>query len=470
MNRHHLFFAITMAMVTTAASAGVVTLELSKEIARRKSGERIPIIIQMADRVIHDRLGVKNRHARDNALLRALKEKAERTQRPIDRQLDQHGASNKKQLWLINAIAVTVPVSAIDELARNPAIGRIQFDAIVPFSATANSASASAGWNLSALRVPDLWALGQSGNGAVVANMDTGVDADHPDLSARWRGGANSWFDPYNEHPTPYDFSGHGTQTMGLMVGGSESGMAIGMAPDARWIAAKIYNDAGQGTLSGIHRSFQWLMDPDENPATIDAPDVVNAAWGLAGSAPGACNLEFNEDIQALNAAGIAVVLAAGNDGPWAATSASPANNPAGYAVGAIDESLAIDYQSSRGPSGCDGKIFPDLTAPGVNVVTSDLSFGGLPLYVSVSGTSFASSHLAGVMALLAVAFPAASMTELREALTDSAQNLGVAGADNTFGHGLVDALAAHNLLATSQAAASVPQTTPPSPSASTKK
>lgn len=458
MNSRHILFAMVAAMLTSAASAAVIAPELSREIARSKRGERIPVIIQMADRVAHDRLAVRDRRFRDNALLRALKKKADETQRPIDRQLEQHGATGKSQLWLINAIAATVPVQAIGDIARNPAVGRIQYDATIPFSATRSSSAASAGWNLNVLRVTDVWDLGNAGNGAVVANMDTGVDLEHPDLAARWRGGANSWFDPYGEHTTPYDFNGHGTQTMGLMAGGSESGVAIGIAPGAQWIAAKIYDDAGNGTLSGIHRAFQWLLDPDGNPATLDAPDVVNASWGLSGAA-GACNLEFDEDIQALNAAGIALVFAAGNSGPSAGTSASPANNPLAFSAGAVDESLVIDYQSSRGPSGCDGTIFPDLAAPGVNVVTSDLSFGGLPLYASVSGTSYASSHVAGVMALLAVAFPSASVAELRAALTESAQDLGVGGADNTFGHGLVDALSAYQFLTAVQSAGSLQQT-----------
>lgn len=436
-----------LAVLPLASLAGVITPELAQQLASHTATDEIPVIIQFADRVDQSKYALKDRKQRNNDLLRALKDKADRVQGPVKAQLEQSGAKNFSQLWLINGIAVTLPAWVIDLLARNPAIGRIQFDGPVPLAVTAPSAPTAAGWNLGAIHAPDVWSLGYTGAGLVVANMDTGVDPNHPDLAGKWRGGSNSWFDPYGQHAGPYDFSGHGTQTMGLMVGGAASGTAIGVAPDARWIATKIYNDTGVGTLSKIHLSFQWLMDPDGNAATVDAPDVVNASWGLAGAAPGACNLEFNDDILALKTAGIAVVFAAGNDGPAQATSLSPGNNPASYSAGAVDSGLALLDQSSRGPSGCDGSIFPKLVAPGVNVVTSDLSFGGMPVYASVSGTSFAAPHVSGTMVLLAQAFPTATIADLETALIDSAGDLGPAGADNDNGYGLNDALAAYNLL-----------------------
>lgn len=439
--------AALLAMLPVVALCGVISPELARELASRASSDEIPVIIQFSDRVDPSKYKLKDRKLRNNDLMLALKDKADRVQGPVKALLDLAGAKNLKQLWLINGIAVTVPAGAIDQLARDPSVGRIQFDAPVPLAVTPQSTPTAAGWNLAAIHAPDVWTLGYTGSGIVVANMDTGVDPSHPDLTGKWRGGSNSWFDPYGQHASPYDFSGHGTQTMGLMVGGAASGTAIGVAPDARWIATKIYDDAGVGTLSKIHLSFQWLMDPDGNPATIDAPDVVNASWGLAGAAPGACNLEFNDDILALKTAGIAVVLAAGNDGPAQATSLSPANNPAAYSAGAVDNVLALLGQSSRGPSGCDGSIFPKLVAPGVNVVTSDLSFGGLPVYASVSGTSFAAPHVSGSMVLLAQAFPTATIAQIESALIDSARDLGPAGADNDYGYGLNDALAAYNLL-----------------------
>ena len=197
---------------------------------------------------------------------------------------------------------------------------------------------------------------------------------------------------------------------------------------------------------SDIHLAFQWLLDPDGDPNTVDAPDVVNASWGLVGTA-GQCITEFSTDIDVLKTAGIAIAFAAGNDGPAPLTSLSPANNPQGFSAGAVDATLAIASFSSRGQSACDGTVYPELVAPGVNIKTADLSFGGLPLYAVVSGTSFAAPHAAGAMALLAGAFPSASVGQLEAALTGSARDLGVAGEDNSYGYGLADVQAAYQFL-----------------------
>ena len=118
-----------------------------------------------------------------------------------------------------------------------------------------------------------------------------------------------------------------------------------------------------------------------------------------------------------------------------AADQPEPGQQSAGFSAGAVDATLAIASFSSRGPSACDGTVYPKLVAPGVNINTADLSFGGLPLYAVVSGTSFAAPHAAGAMALLAGAFPGASVGQLEAALTGSARDLGVAGEDNSYGY-----------------------------------
>ncbi len=294
------------------------------------------------------------------------------------------------------------------------------------------------------LGAPDLWAAGSTGSGVVVASLDTGVDAQHPDLSTRWRGGANSWFDPNGEHATPDDVSGHGTQAMGLIVGGDAGGSSIGMAPGATWIAAKIFNDAGQATLSGIHQAFQWALDPDGSPETVDSPHVVNNSWGFQPTV-GTCWTEFAHDIAILRAAGIAVVFSAGNDGGAASTSESPANNVGSVSVGAVDSSRSVASFSSRGPSACNGSVFPKLAAPGVSVRTADLSFGGaVPNpYAVVSGTSFSAPHVAGSMALLWSAHPSTNLAAMEAILESTAADLGIAGPDNDAGYGLPDLVAA---------------------------
>ncbi len=445
----HAALAAVLAILSSAGAQGaVITPELAAELAARAPNEEVSVILTLSDKVNHRLFEVRDRKHRDGRLAKALKDKAAVSQVTHKAFLLNRGGRKLRELWSINGIAVKVRAEVVRELATRRGIESIRLDSTLQAPPVSSGTTALPEWNLNALHAPDLWALGFTGVGVVVAGMDTGVDPNHPDLSAKWRGGTDSWFDPHGEHATPYDPTGHGTQTMGIMVGGSGGGTAIGVAPDARWIATKIYNDAGQASYSDIHLAFQWLLDPDGNPNTLDSPDVVNASWGLVGTA-GQCTNEFSLDIDILKMSGTAVVFAAGNDGPAPLTSLSPANNTPGFSTGAVDSTLTIASFSSRGQSACDGTVYPKMAAPGVNVNTADLSFGGLPLYRVVSGTSYASPHAAGVIALLENAFPQATVAELEGALTQTAHDLGVAGPDNSYGYGLTNAMAAYqNLLA----------------------
>jgi len=285
--------------------------------------------------------------------------------------------------------------------------------------------------------------------GIGIHDSSASLAVNHPDLAGTWRGGTNSWFDPYGVHSTPFDYDGHGTSVLGIMVGGGAGGTTIGTAPESKWIAAKMFDDAGNTFDSVIHQVFQWFLDPDGNPTTDDAPDVVNASWGFQ-NLPGICENTFQPDIDALTAAGIAVVFAAGNTGPGVSTSISPANNAGAIAVGSVDDLNVIDPTSARGPSTCDGRIYPDVVAPGDTIKTADLSFGGFPYYVRGTGTSFSAPHASGVLTLLRSAFPNATLAQLKLALTGSATDLGAVGPDNTYGNGLVNAAAAYASLGAS--------------------
>jgi subtilisin family serine protease len=349
-------------------------------------------------------------------------------------------------LWIVNEVEVRAAPSVIGELAVRADVREVrpslQIQApALPAAASGPTTAGAAEPNVALVNAPALWALGFRGQGAVVASLDTGVDVSHPDLASRWRGGTNSWYDPNGEHPTtPTDVNGHGTWTMGVMVGGDAGGTSIGVAPDASWIAVKIFNDRGTTTSSVIHRGFQWLLDPDGNPATADAPNVVNNSWTMSTTA---CNLDFQPDLRTLRAAGILPVFAAGNFGPSPGTVASPANNPEALAVGATDDSDVIDPSSSRGPSACAQAVAPNLVAPGVGVRTTDL-FG---LYADETGTSVAAPHVAGSLALLLGAFPALSADRQQAALESTAVDLGAGGADGAYGNGRLDALAAYQWL-----------------------
>jgi len=377
-------------------------------------------------------------------IINSLKSKAESTQKPLVAYLRGRGIAKTTSLWLINGVSLSASYGVIRDLAAFPGVKSIRLDASVSIPEPALGTTSAPEWNVNAIRAPQLWSMGFTGKTAVVANMDTGVDLDHPDLKSRWRGGTNSWYDPNGQHATPHDRNGHGTQTMGIIVGGHAGGTTIGVAPDAQWIAVKIFNDSGLAAYSAIHQGFQWLIDPDNNADTDDAPDVVNNSWGLDNI--NSCFPEFQEDIQALQASNIAVVFSAGNSGPYSSTSTSPANNPGSFSVGAVDAATTIASFSSRGPSACEGSSYPEVVAPGVNIRTTDLTFGGVfpDSYAAVSGTSFAAPHIAGALALLVSAFPGLEIEDLEHALKTSALDLGIPGPDNSYGYGLIDVLAAY--------------------------
>ena len=433
--------------VAPVAWAQVIESELQVVIDDLGPAEKVQVIVRFTEKADLKRFQNQARGRLRAEVVTALRAQASASQDAVDHILASPGVTRRVSLWAINGHAITANAAVIRTLAQNPTVESVYLDAVVEAPPAEFGTSAVSEWNLAAIRAPELWSSGYAGAGVVVAGMDIGVDLVHQDLASRFRGGSNSWYDPNGEHSTPYDKTGHGTQTMGLMVGGSAGGTSIGVAPDAQWIAVKIFNDAGSASLSVIHQGFQWLLDPDGNPSTDDAPDVVNNSWSLGNV--GGCNLEFEQDIQTLKAARIAVVFAAGNYGPADGTSVSPANNPSGFAVGAVDDLTLIDGLSGSGPSACDGSVFPEVVAPGVNVRTADLTFGAFPdSYMHASGTSFAAPHVTGAMALLLDAHPDATVAELEQALTETAVDGGISGADNDYGYGLIDVVAAESWLA----------------------
>jgi subtilisin family serine protease len=400
---------------------------------------QVTVIVRMKGQADLSQLETLPLQSRRPGVVRALQATAEIRQSAIRAQLQQWQASGQVSrvtpLWIVNGLSVTAAPEVVRALATRPDVEEVAPDeALVVPSALAEP-------NVAAVGAPDLWSLGHDGQGAVIALLDSGVDVSHPDLAARYRGGTNGWFDPYGQHASPYDRTGHGTWTAGVMVGGDAGGSSIGVAPGARFIAARIWNDSGSATTTAIHLAFQWVLDPDGDPATDDAPDVVNNSWSYG--TPG-CNLTFQPDLQALRIAGILPVFAAGNFGPGSQTSTSPANYPEALSVGSVDDLGAIAADSSRGPSACGGATFPTVVAPGVDVRTT----GPYSTYSSVSGTSVAAPHVSGLLALLIGAYPGVSGVQAEAAIVQTARDLGAAGPDDDFGSGIVDGLAAYEALA----------------------
>lgn len=430
----------------SARPAALVAPAVQRALSATAAADDLDVIVELRRQVGLPSAPAAGRAARLATAVRALRALADADQRDVLALLARRRAEGLvirvRPFWIFNGLEVVARPAVVRELAARPDVAAVRPNATVEAPAAPTGAT-GAEWNVARDNAPALWDLGYRGRGVVVASMDTGVDVTHPDLASRWRGGKDSWYDPNNQHPaSPVDVSGHGTWTMGAMVGGDAGGTAIGIAPDATWIAVKIFNDRGVATTAGIHAGFQWLLDPDHDPSTPDAPQVVLDAWTFAN---GGCDLTFAPDLRSLRAAGILPVFAAGNGGPLGATSYSPANNPDAFAVGATGPDDLVDAGSSRGPSACDGSRWPQLTAPGVNVLTTDL-FG---MYATVTGTSIAAPQAAGALALLLGAFPGADADRQAAALQRGAVDAGAPGPDNDYGAGRLDVLGAYTWLST---------------------
>ena len=452
----------------SARARAVIDPALAQVLNAAAPDQNVNVIVYLKDQLDPRTIRGRDRRESHRLVIEGLRNKSESTQiqvRTLLKDREARGTARKyTPLWIVNGVAVSAHSSVIDEMARLPSVGRIILDATISAPRPVVVTAASTEPNISRINAPALWNLGYYGQGIIVASMDTGVDYTHPDVSAQWRGGTDSWYDPYGQHAVPTDMNGHGTGTMSVMVGGSNGGTAIGVAPQAKWIAVKIFDDAGNATLSAIHQGFQWLLNPSGNAAAPNAPDIVNNSWSF--NAVG-CYLDFEPDLQSLVAAGITPIFAAGNLGPNSPSDVSPGNNPSAFAVGATDNTDLIASFSSRGPTSCgrsSSVTYPAVVAPGVNVRMADL-YG---LYVTASGTSFSSPEVAGGLALLLSAFPNLTVAQQENALISTAQDLGPVGADNSYGRGRIDLLSAYNAIANGNAATATPALSTATPTRTT--
>ena len=449
------FAAAIALLASTTAVAGRVHPDLEARLAKLAPDELLPVIVVLEEQAnvgqASAHLPRNDRHGRGRAVVEALRATTQRGQGPVLGTLGSEQAQGRvrdvRPFWIFNGVAATAKEAAIRRLAAHKDVREVRFDAPIPAprprpAAVASPAvSTESAWNITQIRAPDVWAIapGYDGTGIVVGSFDTGVDGTHPDLAPRYRGNhAISWFDPYHQHSTPFDNNGHGTHTTGTMVAGAASGYNLGVAPGARWIAAKGWNDRDDATVSAFHQIFEWFLAPGGDPA--NAPHVVNNSWGQS---PPDCYGDFLLDVRALRAAGIFPAFASGNEGPDASTALGPGNLTEAFSVGATDFDDAVADFSSRGPSQCDGAIKPDISAPGVAILST------LPddFYYELDGTSMATPHISGAAAVLLSIDPGLSVDELESALVLGAVDVGAAGPDNDTGVGRLDLLVSASIV-----------------------
>ncbi|MFD8738526.1 S8 family serine peptidase [Streptomyces sp. NPDC059618] len=410
--------------------------------------------------------------ARAKAAFKALRANAADSQASLTSFLDQKKIGHR-DYWIADAVQVTGDQALVNELAKRSDVASIvkeqhyklddieTADKKITASRSGTDSSANGDdtpeWGVADINADDVWnQYDDRGEGIVIANVDSGVQYNHPDLVAQYRGNNGdgtfthdyNWYDPTGQCGTsgvPCDNNGHGTHTMGTMVGKH----GIGVAPNAKWIAAKGCESSSCSDES-LLAAGQWILAPTDhngqNPRPDLAPNIVNNSWG------GGDTTFYQDIVEAWNAAGIFEAFAAGNDGDGTtcSTAHAPGSQAPSYGVGAYDSTGTIASFSGFGPSLVDGSMKPNISAPGVKV---ESTWPGSS-YNTESGTSMATPHVAGAVALLWSAAPSliGNIDATRKLLNEGARNVddthcgGTADMNNVWGEGKLDILASVDL------------------------
>jgi serine protease AprX len=450
--------------------------------ANAQQAEFFVVLTDQAD--LRQAAAVPTKTEKGRYVYETLRAKSQTAQLPILQWLRERGIQHRS-FYIVNAILVKGTREIAQALAARPDVARIegnpQIHNALPQPSSAVEAPSQPRTpetiepGISYTHAPDVWALGFTGQGIVVASADTGVRWTHNALKPHYRGwdGQNAdhnynWHDAVhdsvgnpcgNDSPVPCDDHGHGSHTTGTAIGDDGAGNQIGMAPGAKWIACRnIDGPVNIGTPARYIECMEFFLapypvggDPSQGDPT-QAPDITNNSWGCPPS-EGCSPDTLQAAVEAQRAAGIQMVVAAGNSGPdCSSVENPPAIYEASFTVGALSTGTDnITSFSSRGPVTIDGsnRIKPDITAPGAGNRSawnsSDDAYGIL------SGTSMATPHIAGGMALLWSAIPNlqnqidASRAVLNNAAVHIASTqCGDAGPpNNVYGWGRVDIFAA---------------------------
>ena len=451
--------------------------------AATEGGDETEFLVVLADQSdLSAAMALPTREARLHYVYDKLRETALHSQASLRAELDVAGV-DYRPFYIVNMLAVRGDRALVTRLAARSEVARIAANPQVrqPLPET-QSVSAhplalqGVEWGVARVNADDVWALGYTGEGIVVAGGGTGYDWDHPALINQYRGynGITAthdyhWHDAIHsgggicgaDSPEPCDdfSSSHGTHTMGTIVGDDGGSNQIGVAPGARWIGCRSMN-VGVGTPASYIECFEFFLAPypiGGNPLTDGIPSLAPHVINNSSTCPSSegCDWDTLQTVvENVRAAGIVVVALAGNSGSSCSTVEDPpAIYDASFSVGAANSDDNIASFSSRGPVTVDGssRLKPDVSAPGVNI-RSSLRDGG---YGTLTGTSMAAPHVAGTVALLWSAAPAligdVDATEQIIAQTarprTTTQGCGSDGPsdvpNNVYGWGIVDALAA---------------------------
>lgn len=414
---------------------------------------------------------IADRDARVTAVYETLVEHASESQADIRAYLDEQGVPYTPY-YLVNGLEVEGNPWLRYQLAARPDVAYVlnsphtrplpEFAQVEPADSTDVGEPYEANWGVSQMRADHVWAdFGVTGEGIIIGHADSGVDWTHPLTRQQYVGGPDdhdyTWFDPWEGTLEPVDTGGHGTTTLGIILGHD----GIGVAPGARWIACRnLARNLGNPAyyldcMQFLFAPFPMDGDPFADGDPLRGAHVSNNSWGCPPQ-EGCDGETMSLAIEHLRNAGQMFVVSAGNEGPGCGTVGPPANADAAFSVGAIDIGEQVAFFSSRGPVTVDGsgRFKPDVVAPGVEIYSSWPVSALIPDgYLANSGTSMAGPHVTGLVALLWSANPELigdiDLTE--QIIIETAhyvQASDLCGGDdgdrnNVYGYGIVDAYAA---------------------------
>src|SRR5438093_5273684 len=449
------------------------------------NGQQAEFFVVLADQAdLSGAASLSTKAEKGRYVYQMLLSKSQTTQAPILQWLDQ-SKIEYQSFYIINAILVKGNREIAEALAAFPGVASIEGNPVIHNNLPqpgpveeSPSRPATIEPGITYTHAPQVWALGYTGQNIVIASADTGVRWTHNALKPHYRGwdGVNAnhnfnWHDSIHSgggvcgpnSPFPCDDFFHGSHTTGTAIGDDGAGNQIGIAPGAKWIGCRNMDQAN-GTPATYMECMQFFLAPypincmPNHCRPTKAPDITINSWGCPVSEGCTVGNELQAAVEAQRTAGIQMVVAAGNSGSACSTVSDPPSfYDASYTVGALNTGTdTIASFSSRGPVTRDGsgRTKPDITAPGTNTRSAN----GSPLngcdscYTTASGTSMATPHIAGAMALLWSAHPELQhpIQPLRDALDNSAHvidNLGACGSagppNNVYGWGRVNIVTA---------------------------
>ncbi|MEO0231625.1 MAG: S8 family serine peptidase [candidate division WOR-3 bacterium] len=405
--------------------------------------EKIGVIVHLKEKPDFDKL----KNLSPEEYVEFLKNFSENSQRRILNYLYQNKDKiyDLKSYWIFNGIYLKTTKDVIEEISKFDEVEYIIEDFEIKLE-NVNSFERflTPEWNIIRVKADSCWMIGYTGKNIIVGHMDTGVDAFHPALEGKFEG---HWYDAVNNQTFPYDDHGHGTFTMGIIIGGDGLGLFpddIGVAPDAKFVSCKCFDQNGSTSASRIHTCFQKHGEWKANGVDIKA---INNSWGATNTT----SLEFWQDCLNLRNLKIVPVFAIGNNGPGSGTASTPGNFPIVIGVGVSDQNDNVPSYSSRGPAPNQypwndpvywprpdwNRTKPDIVAPGQNI-RSSWPGGG---YQYSTCTSTATPHVTGGILILFQKNPYLTFKKVYSLLLDYARrpSQGSPYPNNSYGWGILN-------------------------------